>query len=102
MTVFFDMMLRSSLVIALALAGLWLLRRQPAASRHWLLAAALSLAAAQPLIKWAAPAWRMPVAVATVEIDGPVFDANFQADQLVVVTGTRSAAIDWRRIVMTV
>ena len=102
MNFFFDMMLRSSLVMALAFAGLWLLRRQPAASRHWLLAAALSLAAAQPLIKWAAPAWRMPVAVATVEIDGPVFDASFQTDQLVVVTGTRSAAIDWPRIVMII
>ena len=97
MNFFFDMMLRSSLVMTVAFAGLWMLRRQPAAFRHWLLAAALALAAAQPLIKWAAPAWRMPAVVAAVEIDGPIFDANFQTDQLVVVTSTKSAVIDWRR-----
>ena len=100
MNFFFDMMLRSSLVVTLALAALWLLRRQPAAFRHWLLAAALVLAAAQPFIKWAAPAWRVPAALTAIEIDGPVFDASFQTDQLVVVTSTRSAVIDWRRILM--
>ena len=102
MNFFFDMMLRSSLVMTLAFAGLWLLRRQPAAFRHWLLAAALALSAAQPIIKWAAPAWRMPAAVTAVEIDGPVFDASFQTDQLVVTTSERPAVIDWRRVMMIV
>lgn len=46
---------RSSLVLAVALAALWSLRRQPAALRHWLLAAALLLAAAQPVIKRVVP-----------------------------------------------
>ncbi|MBY0494565.1 MAG: hypothetical protein K2Y23_10140 [Cyanobacteria bacterium] len=100
MNVFLEMMLRSSLVMAVGLAGLWLLRRQPAAFRHWVLAAALVLAAAQPLLNSIAPALRMPATVTSVEIEGPVFDANFHADELVVVTAPRVAAIDWRRMLM--
>ena len=51
-----DMVLRSSVVMMVGLAAMWVLRRQPAALRHWLLAAALVLAAAQPMIKSLAPA----------------------------------------------
>ena len=50
---------RSSVVLAVALAALWSLRRQPAALRHWLMAAAILLAAAQPLIQRVVP--RLPI-----------------------------------------
>ena len=71
--------IRSSLVLAAALALLWVLRRQPAALRHWLLAAALLLAAAQPLIQRLVPelsignaqwtAGEIPVATSAVTTD---------------------------------
>jgi TonB family protein len=59
MSFILDMVLRSSLVLALGLAVLSLLRHQPAALRHWVLMATLALAAAQPAINWAIPAWNI-------------------------------------------
>ena len=100
MNFYLDMMLRSSLVVAVGLAGVWLLRRQPAAFRHWLLAAALALAAAQPVINAIAPAWQMPASVTAVEIDGPIFDSTVQTDQLVLTTAPRAVNIDWRRVLI--
>jgi len=97
-----EMMLRSSLVMTVGLAGLWLLRRQPAAFRHWMLAAALALAAAQPILNSIAPAWRVPAPVTPIEIEGPVFEASIQPEQLIVVAAPRVAAIDWRRVLMMI
>jgi TonB family protein len=54
---------RSSLVLAVALAASWSLRRQPAALRHWLLAAAIVLAAAQPLMNRVVP--QLPILAST-------------------------------------
>ena len=96
MNLLFEMMLRSSLVMAAGLGGLWLLRHQPAAFRHWVLAAAFVLAAAQPLLNSVTPAWRVPAAVMEVELDGQIFDANFQLDQLTVTAAPRRTAFDWR------
>lgn len=55
-----DFIVRSSLILAVALAAGWPLRRQPASLRHWLLAAALASAAAQPLLGALLPALEMP------------------------------------------
>jgi TonB family protein len=99
--VFLEMMLRSSVVIAAGLAGLWLLRRQPAAFRHWMLAAVLLLAAAQPVINSVTPSWRLPAAVTSVEIDGPIFDSSFVTDQL-IATVPAATATDWRRVLLIV
>lgn len=49
--------LRLTLVLALAMAALPLLRRQSAALRAWVLAAALATAAVLPLLQLIAPAW---------------------------------------------
>ena len=47
----------SSLVLAVGLALLLVVRRQSAASRHWLLAAALMCAVLQPVLNRVMPAW---------------------------------------------
>src|SRR5687768_17501219 len=51
---------RSSIVLAIGLLLLAGLRRQPAAFRHAILAAALMLAAAQPGANLIMPSWAMP------------------------------------------
>jgi hypothetical protein len=50
-----DTIIRSSILLAVGLAALWLLRKQPAALRHWVLAAALAIAATQPVMKQIVP-----------------------------------------------
>src|SRR5688572_15073947 len=51
---------RSSLVLMIGLVVLAGLRRQPAAFRHAILAAALMLAAVQPAANLIMPSWSMP------------------------------------------
>jgi TonB family protein len=55
-----EMTLRSSLVLAVGLVAVLAMRRHPAALRHWILAAALAFAAAQPLVNRVVPQWRIP------------------------------------------
>jgi TonB family protein len=52
-----DTVLRSSLVLTIGFAIVVGLRRQPAALRHWILAAAIVLAAGQPAITRLLPSW---------------------------------------------
>lgn len=59
MNVAIEMVLRSSLVLAVGLVALSLLKRQPAAMRHWVLLATLALAAAQPVMNRMIPAWNI-------------------------------------------
>src|SRR5687767_2654983 len=54
-----DTVLRSSLVLTIGFAIAIGLRRQPAALRHWILAASIVLAAAQPAITRLLPAWTL-------------------------------------------
>ena len=61
-----ETILRSSAVVAFGLAVAFALRRQPASLRHWILAASLALAAAQPAINLVVPAWRVSVSTVTV------------------------------------
>jgi TonB family protein len=58
-----ESIMRSSLLLAIGLLAIWLLRKQPASLRHWLLAATVILAAAQPAIHLVVPSWRLPSSV---------------------------------------
>ncbi len=60
MTSALEIVMRSSLLIGLGLLLLRLLRAEPAAFRHFVLAAVLVLAAAQPALNALLPAWQMP------------------------------------------
>ena len=52
--------IRSSVVLSVALAAAWVLRRQPAALRHSLLAVAIALAATLPLMNRVVPVITLP------------------------------------------
>jgi beta-lactamase regulating signal transducer with metallopeptidase domain len=54
--------MKVSLIIVAALASAFMLRNQSAALRHWLLAAAMALAAAMPLLELAVPSWNVSFA----------------------------------------
>jgi TonB family protein len=64
MIAFIENALEVALIVLLALGLMPLLRRRPAALRHFLLAAAIACAAAAPVVGLVAPAWRLPVPVA--------------------------------------
>jgi TonB family protein len=61
MNLVLDAVIRSSVVLTIGLAAVWLLKKQPAALRHWVVAAALALAATQPMISRVIPALQVPV-----------------------------------------
>ena len=56
-----EFVVRPSLVLAAGLAAAWSFRKQPAALRHWLLAAAVGLAVVQPVMTRALPSLSVPV-----------------------------------------
>ena len=58
-----EIVLRSSLILSIALALMPLFRRQSAALRHWVLATALVCAAAVPIAGWLVPSWQAPLDV---------------------------------------
>jgi TonB family protein len=66
MTLLLDSTIKISLMLAGALAVMPLLRRQSAAFRHWMLAAALMCAALAPAVPYALPSWDVPVPAALV------------------------------------
>ncbi|MBA3271868.1 MAG: hypothetical protein H0T71_15300, partial [Acidobacteria bacterium] len=73
MSLLIDAVLKSSLVLLLSFAVLALLRGQSASVRHWFLAVALGLAAAQPILGLVVPSWALresPQAPVPVEADG--------------------------------
>jgi beta-lactamase regulating signal transducer with metallopeptidase domain len=55
--------IKISLVTGLALVAVMVLRRQPAALKHWMLATAMLTAMATPLLMGLAPSWSLPVPV---------------------------------------
>lgn len=96
---------RSSIVLLAGLAAIIVLRKQPAALRHWIIAAALVLAVAHPAITLIVPALPVPAvswnvadrtrpATATVETDYTVADDAPQP--------RATPAIDWAAIIMRV
>jgi TonB family protein len=60
MILLFDATVKTSLIIGCALAAMTRLRARSAATRHWLLAAAIACAAAAPLVPSIAPGWPAP------------------------------------------
>ena len=63
MTMVLDTVLRSSLVLTIGMAIAIGLRRQPAALRHWVLAASIVFAAGQPAMARLLPSWTISPAV---------------------------------------
>jgi len=57
-----EVALKVSLVVLLALAVVWCLRRRSAAARHWVLSVAVGCAFAVPVLSALAPTWHVPVA----------------------------------------
>ena len=66
MTLLLESGLKSAAIIAIALALMPLCRRQTAALRHAILAAALLGAALTPLTRGLVPAWRLPVGLSRI------------------------------------
>ena len=71
MSLFADIVMKVSLVLAAALAAMPLLRGRSAAFRHWVLAVALVCAAAMPLLTIIAPAWHIPVSTFAIGTTAP-------------------------------
>ena len=101
-----DAVVRSSLVLVVGLAAVWMLRRQPAPLRHWILAAALSLAAAQPVISRIIPALPLPAinwpgeeSVRTPLVES---DISVEVAQPATVSALTSSPTDWQRLVIMV
>jgi beta-lactamase regulating signal transducer with metallopeptidase domain len=65
MTLLLEAAVKISLVIALGLIAATVLRRRPAALRHWMLATAIAAALMTPLLMGLAPSWSLPVDAAT-------------------------------------
>jgi TonB family protein len=63
-----EIVLKTTLLVLAALAAMPVLRRRSAALRHWVLAVALTCAAAMPALDLVAPAWRMPLSGAPIAL----------------------------------
>jgi TonB family protein len=100
-----DWFVRPSIVLALGLLTVTVLRRQPAAVRHWILAAAIGVAAVQPLTTMVVPVWHMPAvswkqAVAAVPPAAGAADTNLTFEFLMPAAATPVA--NWSRVVTRV
>ncbi len=60
MTFVLELVARSSLVLLVGFVAMRILRGEPAALRHWVLASGLALSAAQPALHALMPAWQLP------------------------------------------
>ena len=113
MALLLDSAVRVSLVTAIALLVLVVLRRRSAALRHWVLASAIACGLALPVLQVMVPSWQVPVRVpAPVELGGgPVFSqlpAARAAGSISPVEAERSypgeviAALGWLGLAGTV
>ncbi|HZM62629.1 MAG TPA: M56 family metallopeptidase [Vicinamibacterales bacterium] len=96
-------MARSSIVLLAGLAAIIVLRKQPAALRHWIIAAALLLAVAQPAITLIVPALPVPVVNWNVADSTGAATATVETDYTVAVDlpkSTAAPAIDWTAIII--
>jgi len=59
MSLLIDSTIKVSLIVLIALAAQWLLRRQSAAVRHWVMAVAIGCAAVTPVVSVIAPSWHL-------------------------------------------
>jgi beta-lactamase regulating signal transducer with metallopeptidase domain len=96
MSLVIEMVLRSSLVLAVGLAALSVIKKQPAALRHWMLAATLALAAGQPLMNQIIPAWNIasPSAGTVEKVPAVQVGVTFELPGLNSATTTRQR-VDW-------
>jgi TonB family protein len=104
MTFLFASSLRSSVVLLSGLLAVRLLKRQPAALRHSILAAAIALAAAQPAIKLAVPALPIPI-IQLVPADAqrteeslPAVQSDIPLDAPARAAVETVAPINWLRV----
>jgi TonB family protein len=103
MNVVLDAIVRSSLVLAIGLAVVGALRRQPAALRHWILSAALVVAAAQPVITQLLPALRLPAIqwTSTRIAPEPNVETSYTFEPAVLnETAPAKQGKDWSRIAL--
>jgi TonB family protein len=75
-----EIALRSSVILAVGLALMPLLRRQSAALRHWVLATTLVCSAVVPIAAWLLPAWVAPLDVSSMV--PPAFSQSMRPPQL--------------------
>jgi TonB family protein len=68
MSMLLDLTLKVSLVVSLAIGATWLMRRQSAAVRHLILAAAIACGAASPLLGLVVPSWSVALAGLTNQL----------------------------------
>jgi beta-lactamase regulating signal transducer with metallopeptidase domain len=100
MSMLLEAAMRSSLVLACGLVTVFALRSQPAALKHWALAGALVLGAAQPAINLLVPAWRvpalnLPVREATAASVHVQADIAFEMAAPVAPPVAEAKRIDW-------
>lgn len=97
---------RSSIVLLAGLAAIIVFRKQPAALRHWIIAAALTLAVAHPAIGLIVPAVPVPaVSWNLADTTTEAAAATVETDYTVAVDVPKAAAapaIDWAAVIMRV
>jgi TonB family protein len=106
MIILADLIARSSLVLAIGFAALWLLRKEPASMRHWLVVATVALAGAQPLLNRVVPAWHISNMgwheSRGGEANGADMMAQFDLPSPPAPQNTASSprpALDWTRVI---
>jgi TonB family protein len=99
-----DTIIRSSILLAVGLSALWLLRKQPAALRHWTLAAALAIAATQPVMRQLIPPLPMPsiISASTSIAPQPAVETSVAFQLADPGSVTTVVAPDWSRIAFIV
>ena len=104
MNLVLDAVIRSSIVLAAGLLASWVLRKQPAALRHWILGAAVLAAAGQPLISRIVPSWTMPAIEFSSEDTQPtpVADPRFPTvvTETAVARPVEDVPVDWVRVAL--
>jgi TonB family protein len=104
MTLVLDAVIRSSVLLTIGLVALWLLKKQPAALRHWVLAAALALAAAQPVISRIIPTLRIPEIgwAGDARVVEPTIETSFAVRLPAPSFAPVAAKTDWPRLAFLV
>jgi TonB family protein len=98
-----DTLLRSAVILSVGLLALRLLRPQSAALRHWVIAIAIALAAAQPALRSAMPEWRVAttnIVLSALAPDGVDRAAAISFDTAFAPMG--QGAFDWGSMLINV
>src|SRR5688572_8513842 len=104
MNLLLESAVKASVLLFIALAALFLLRRQSAALRHWLLAVSLLFAAAQPALTLLLPTWSIAVPPASQTIAQPpdVVPSEVSFEVVVPAAAPIATRSDWRGIAIAV